>query len=62
MQAIVPGILCGGSGTRRWPLSRECSSKQIVAFDDKPTLFARTLQRATELPDGGVPVVIGDAT
>lgn len=58
MQAIVPVILCGGSGTRLWPLSRECYPKQFVTFDEQPTLFAQTLQRATGLPDSGMPVVV----
>ena len=27
---MVPVILCGGSGTRLWPLSRKSFSKQLV--------------------------------
>ena len=43
MYSITPVILCGGSGTRLWPLSREYYPKQFVTFGEKPTLFAQTL-------------------
>ena len=58
MQTIVPVILCGGSGTRLWPLSRECYPKQFVTFGEHPTLFAQTLERAMGLPNSGMPVVV----
>lgn len=47
-------ILCGGSGTRLWPLSRELLPKQFApilpstqkdATDSRNTLFAHTLKR-----------------
>ena len=31
-QNIVPLILCGGSGTRLWPLSRKSFPKQFLAL------------------------------
>lgn len=58
MLPISPIILCGGSGTRLWPLSRECYPKQFVALDGRPTLFSQTLQRIRELPECATPVVI----
>ena len=30
MQQITPVILCGGSGSRLWPLSRKSYPKQFV--------------------------------
>jgi hypothetical protein len=30
---IYPVLLSGGSGTRLWPLSRQCRPKQLLAFD-----------------------------
>lgn len=32
MSALLPVILCGGSGTRLWPLSRETYPKQFLAL------------------------------
>lgn len=38
-------ILCGGSGTRLWPLSRQAYPKQFVKFIDKHSLFQETVLR-----------------
>lgn len=36
-------ILCGGSGIRLWPISRECLPKQYINFlDDQKTLLQKT--------------------
>ena len=46
---IYPTILCGGSGTRLWPLSRKSYPKQFVPLLGDETLFqasARRLQGA----------------
>lgn len=43
-------ILCGGSGTRLWPLSRDSLPKQFVPlFANNETLFQKTLKRSKEL-------------
>ena len=36
---VVPVILCGGSGSRLWPLSRKSYPKQFINFVGKNTLF-----------------------
>ncbi|WP_310441887.1 mannose-1-phosphate guanylyltransferase/mannose-6-phosphate isomerase [Sulfurimonas sp.] len=38
-------ILCGGSGTRLWPVSRTLMPKQFVKFFNNKSLFQLTLQR-----------------
>lgn len=45
MTEITPVILCGGSGTRLWPLSRKSYPKQFVPFLDGATLFQDTIHR-----------------
>jgi len=50
MSALLPVILCGGSGTRLWPLSRRLYPKQFMDFGGS-TLFGESLQRALALPD-----------
>jgi mannose-1-phosphate guanylyltransferase len=42
-------ILCGGSGTRLWPLSRTLMPKQFVKLFNKSSLFQLTLERNREL-------------
>lgn len=38
-------VLCGGSGTRLWPLSRTLMPKQFLKLFNNKTLFELTLQR-----------------
>jgi len=38
-------ILCGGSGTRLWPISRTLMPKQFVQLFDSKSLFQLTLER-----------------
>lgn len=46
MPSIVPVILCGGSGTRLWPLSRQFYPKQFIDLGNGRTLFGDTISRA----------------
>jgi len=45
MREILPFILCGGSGTRLWPLSREAYPKQFHRITGPETLFQQTCTR-----------------
>ncbi len=38
-------VLCGGSGTRLWPLSRKLMPKQFVKLFEKKSLFQETIER-----------------
>jgi mannose-1-phosphate guanylyltransferase / mannose-6-phosphate isomerase len=42
-------ILCGGSGTRLWPLSRESFPKQFVPLVDGQSLLGLTINRIKSL-------------
>lgn len=42
---LQPVILCGGSGTRLWPLSRAGFPKQFLSFSGNSTLFQDTVLR-----------------
>ena len=44
-------ILCGGSGTRLWPLSRKLMPKQFLKLFDDKSLFQKTIQRNKNLVD-----------
>ncbi|MCA0044106.1 mannose-1-phosphate guanylyltransferase/mannose-6-phosphate isomerase [Celeribacter litoreus] len=45
MPLITPIILCGGSGTRLWPLSRKSYPKQFVPLVDEESLFQASVKR-----------------
>jgi mannose-1-phosphate guanylyltransferase / mannose-6-phosphate isomerase len=47
MQQITPIILCGGSGSRLWPLSRKSYPKQFVPLVGDKTLFQNSCKRLT---------------
>lgn len=46
---IRPIILCGGSGTRLWPLSREMFPKQLLSLFGDSSLLQNTVQRLSAL-------------
>lgn len=52
---LTPVILCGGSGTRLWPLSRESYPKQFLRLlADGPTMLQKTALRLSGL-DPAIP-------
>ena len=48
---ILPVILCGGAGTRLWPLSRESYPKQFLALQGEHTMLQDTALRLQGLAD-----------
>lgn len=54
---LCPVILCGGTGTRLWPLSRRLYPKQFMDLGGH-TLFGDTLKRLGGLPELTPPLVI----
>ncbi|THD76932.1 mannose-1-phosphate guanylyltransferase/mannose-6-phosphate isomerase [Thalassobius vesicularis] len=44
-QAIHPLLLCGGSGTRLWPLSRKSYPKQFATLTGEESLFQASARR-----------------
>lgn len=45
-------ILCGGSGTRLWPISRTLLPKQFVKLFEDRSLFQKTCERNNDICDG----------
>ena len=56
-QPIVPVILCGGSGTRLWPLSRASYPKQFNRVLGEKSLFQASVERFPE-PEFAPPIVV----
>ncbi|UCZ76543.1 mannose-1-phosphate guanylyltransferase/mannose-6-phosphate isomerase [Dickeya zeae] len=44
--AIIPVIMCGGSGSRLWPVSREQHPKPFIRLSDGESLIQKALLRA----------------
>lgn len=64
MNYLLPVILCGGSGTRLWPLSRQQYPKQMLQLAGSHTMLQTTALRVQQscLPDGWqleLPLVVG---
>ena len=57
---IQPIILCGGSGTRLWPLSRETFPKQYISLSSKneQSLLQNTVKRLNGLKNTCRPIMI----
>ena len=58
---IIPVIMCGGAGTRLWPVSRESMPKQFVSLVGPTSTFQQVL---TRISDPGLflrPIIITNA-
>lgn len=56
MMNVTPVILCGGSGTRLWPLSRTGFPKQFLCLVGTQSLFQQTVQRLSMLENSEIQV------
>ena len=57
---LIPVILSGGTGSRLWPLSRECFPKQYINIDNSSdkTLLQKTYLRLQGIPKLSNPIII----
>jgi mannose-1-phosphate guanylyltransferase/mannose-6-phosphate isomerase len=55
---IYPVIMCGGSGTRLWPLSVPERPKQFIPLVAERSSFQSTVQRLAAIKDAVTPLVI----
>ncbi|MCA8027117.1 mannose-1-phosphate guanylyltransferase/mannose-6-phosphate isomerase [Burkholderia cepacia] len=55
---IHPVILCGGSGTRLWPMSRGGYPKQYLKLTGDQTLVQQTASRLQHIPGAAAPIVV----
>ncbi len=61
MTAIHPVILCGGSGTRLWPVSRQALPKPFLPLLGEETLFEQALARVADGAYFAPPMVVSGA-
>ena len=48
---LIPTILCGGAGSRLWPVSRELHPKPFIRLADGQSLLQKAWLRGVTLPD-----------
>ncbi len=58
---ILPVIMCGGSGTRLWPASRESMPKQFITLIGEHSTFQSAAQRVADRSIFLKPVVMANA-
>lgn len=58
---IRPAIMCGGAGSRLWPLSRKASPKQLQPLVTDHSLLFETARRLDGMADCGPPIVLTSA-
>ncbi len=61
MSAIHPVILCGGSGTRLWPVSRKALPKPFLPLVSNETLFEEAVRRVAGDDRFAPPLVVAGA-
>ncbi len=57
---LVPVILCGGSGSRLWPVSREAHPKPFMRLADGQSLLQKAFLRGAMLPGVAEVLTIGN--
>ena len=55
---MIPVILCGGSGSRLWPLSREAYPKQFLPLAGNHTMLQATAQRLEGIAGVQAPILV----
>ncbi|EPX75660.1 mannose-1-phosphate guanylyltransferase/mannose-6-phosphate isomerase [Salipiger mucosus] len=63
-KSITPVLLCGGSGTRLWPLSRKSYPKQFAPLIGQETLFQASARRLSGQANGlnfAAPLVLANS-
>src|SRR5262245_27244760 len=59
--AIHPIILCGGTGSRLWPMSRQLLPKQFLPLVSERTMLQETVERLRGLPGAEPPTIVSNS-
>ena len=60
MTKLHPVVLCGGAGTRLWPMSRRMLPKQFLPLVGERTMLQDTVLRLAGIPDCAKAVVVSN--
>jgi mannose-1-phosphate guanylyltransferase/mannose-6-phosphate isomerase len=55
---IIPVVMCGGAGTRLWPVSRDTMPKQFIPLLGRDSTFQRTMRLLSDRSVFADPIVI----
>lgn len=56
--SLIPVLMCGGAGTRLWPVSRESMPKQFVPLIGDRSTFQQTMERIADPVMFARPIII----
>ena len=57
---LIPTILCGGAGSRLWPVSRELHPKPFIRLADGQSLLQKAFLRGVKLPGASHVVTVSN--
>jgi mannose-1-phosphate guanylyltransferase/mannose-6-phosphate isomerase len=57
---IFPVVLCGGAGSRLWPMSRQLLPKQFLPLVSEQTMLQETVARLRGLPGAQPPIIVSN--
>ena len=58
MAKLYPVIMCGGAGSRLWPVSRPATPKQFISLHQAESCFTSTVRRFAPLEGAHTPLVV----
>ncbi len=58
MARIVPAVMCGGTGSRLWPMSRALYPKQLLPLTSERTMLQETVARVSDTARFAAPILI----
>ncbi|QEL23980.1 mannose-1-phosphate guanylyltransferase/mannose-6-phosphate isomerase [Bosea sp. F3-2] len=58
---LVPVVMCGGAGTRLWPVSRDTMPKQFISLLGQGSTFQRAMRLVSDQSVFAEPIVITNA-
>lgn len=58
--SFIPVVLCGGSGSRMWPLSRGEYPKQFIQLCGEGSLLQQAVTRLDGIPEIAVPILVSN--
>jgi mannose-1-phosphate guanylyltransferase len=59
-EILIPTIICGGAGSRLWPVSRQELPKPFIRLNDGESLLQKAYSRGVSLPNVGEVITVAN--